>query len=602
MRRATALALAFFAHTTSLAAPAYATHGDETLATLIADALAENRAIRSAEWQERAAREGIAAATALPDPALQLTGFPRGPQTRVGPQIAGIAVTQRVPWFGKLADEGEAVASQAEVRRALAGVVRADVVQQVKLAYFEAAYLARAIRIAREEEELLRHYESLARAQYAQGAGLQRDVVRIQAEITRVQGRLREFEGLRAGVEALLNALRHQPTHRSLPRIELGARPVADVDPDALRITARNFAPEVKVAEVHMALKAASARIAQSRHLPEIVVGAGWGVVGDRNDAPGMANPPPGNGEDTFHVSAGVTIPIRRAKYDAGIRQADAAFASAKDSHRNALANVDAAVRSIASRLVALDGRIALAEGTLLPQAETALSSTEDAYATGAVGVLDLLDGEEMLLGVRHDLARLHADYMKALADMERATGVPFPVQRESAPGGTLGKAECAPSEGPLLSRSRLPDQDGARTSTGPWSEGNLPSLKPEQDGPLEGRHSAFPSADRRFSSLTVSVPGGTLGRAECPPSKGPLLNCSRLPDRDGARVSTGLRREGVSPSLRAARRVLGRATFDKGKAPLTARQGGRDALPPEARPYAGHQHRLGSAAVGVGT
>ena len=531
MRRAMALALAFFAHTTSLAAPAlaYATHGDETLATLIDEALAHNRAIRSAEWQELAAREGVAAATALPDPALQLMGFPRGPQTRVGPQIAGIAVTQRIPWFGKLADEGEAVASHAGVRRALAGVVRADVVRQVKLAYFEAAYLARAIRIAGEEEELLRHYESLARAQYAQGAGLQRDVVRIQAEITRVQGRLREFEGLRAGVEAHLNALRSQPIDSGLPRIEFGVRPAAGVDWDALRITAANFAPEVKVAEAQMALKAASARIAERRHLPELVVGAGWGVIGNRNDAPGRASPPPGNGEDTFHVSAGVTIPVRRAKYDAGIRQADAAFASAKDDHRNTLANVNAAVRSIASRLVALDEQIALAEGTLLPQAETALSSTEDAYATGAVGVLDLLDGEEMLLGVRHDLARLHADYMKALADMERATGVPFPVQRES-------------------------------------------------------------------------VPGGTLGRAECPPSKGPLLSCSRLPDRDGARVSTGLRREGVSPSLRAARRVLGRATFDKGKAPLTARQGGRDALPPEARPYAGHQHRLGSAAVGVGT
>ena len=451
MRRAMALALAFATHATPLAAPAlaYATHGDETLATLITEALAQNRAIRAAEWQERAVQEGIAVVTALPDPALQLTGFPRGPQTRVGPQIAGLAVTQRIPWFGKLSDDGDAVASQAGVQRALAGLVRADVVQQVKLAYFEAAYLARAIRIATEEAELLRHYESLARSQYAQGAGLQRDVVRIQAEITRVQGRLRELEGLRAGVRASLNALRHQPTDSTLPRIELGTRPVSSIDSDSLRVTAKSFAPEIKVAEALMALEAAKVRIAGRRHLPEIVVGAGWGIVGDRNDAPGKANPPPGNGEDTFHVSAGVTIPIRRGKYDAGIRQADAAFAAAKDHHRMALANVDAAVRSIAARLVAIDERLALAEGTLLPQAEHALSSTEDAYATGAVGVLDLLDGEEMLLGVRHDLARLHADYMKALAEMERATGV-----------ATGGAAYPPPRKGEDA-LSRLPPKGG---------------------------------------------------------------------------------------------------------------------------------------------
>lgn len=450
MRRATALALAFIAHTTPLAAPAlaYATHGDQTLATLITEALAHNRAVRSAEWQELAMREGIVAAEALPDPVLQLTGFPRGPQTRLGPQIAGVAVTQRIPWFGKRADEGIALTSHAEVRRALAVTVRADVVRQVKLAYFEAAYLASAIRIATEEEELLRHYESLARAQYAQGAGLQRDVVRIQAEITRVQGRLREFEGKRAGVQAHLNALRHQPTDGSLPRVRLGSRPVVGVDGDALRVTARTHAPDVKVAQARVALKAATARIAKRRRLPDLVVGAGWGVVGNRNDAPGRTNPPPGNGEDTFHVSAGVTIPIRSAKYDAGIRQADAAFAAAKDDHRNAVANVDAAVRSIASRLLALDERLALAEGTLLPQAQTALSSTEDAYATGAVGVLDLLDGEEMLLGVRHDLARLHADYMKALAEMERAAGVPFPVFPVQGPSRSVRIPPSHGSEG----------------------------------------------------------------------------------------------------------------------------------------------------------
>ena len=256
MRRAMALALALISHAALWAVnPTYATHGDETLAALIAEALERNPAIRSAEWQEVAVREGIAAATALPDPALQLTGFPRGPQTRVGPQIAGVAVNQRIPWFGTLADEGEALSRQAEVRRALAKVVRADVVQRVKLAYFDAAYLARAIRIAAEEEELLRHYESLARAQYAQGMGLQRDVVRIQAEITRVQGRLREFEGLRAGVEANINALRHQPTDGALPVADLGARPAASVDVDALRTMARSFAPEVKVAEAQMAPK-----------------------------------------------------------------------------------------------------------------------------------------------------------------------------------------------------------------------------------------------------------------------------------------------------------------------------------------------------------
>lgn len=436
MRRAMAFALALISGAAVLAASArdYSTHGDETLAALVAEALAHNRAIRSAEWQEVAVREGIAAATALPDPSLQFTGFPRGPQTRVGPQIAGVAVTQRLPWFGKLADEREALTRGAEVRRAVVNLRRADVVRQVKHAYYEAAYLAKAMRITTEEAELLRHYESLARAQYAQGIGLQRDVLRIQAEITRVQGRLQEFDGERKSVAANLNALRHQPIERSLPGAELGPRPKASIDGDALRAMARLSAPEAGMTQATLAQETASLRLAERRHLPDVALAAGWGLVASRRDEMGRSNPPPGNGEDTFHASVGFSIPLRRAKYDAGRRQAGAALAAAEEAHRSALASVDAAVRGIAVRLAALDERIVLAEGTLLSQAEHALGSTEDAYATGAVDVLDLLDGERMLLDVRLSIARLETDYMNSLADMERAIGAPFPVSAGSEP------------------------------------------------------------------------------------------------------------------------------------------------------------------------
>ena len=90
---------------------------------------------------------------------------------------------------------------------------------------------------------------------------------------------------------------------------------------------------------------------------------------------------------------------------------------------------MDLAIRSIGLRLTMVEEQIALFEKALLPQAEQALRSAEEAYSTGAAGVLDLLDSEEVLLDVRLGLARLKTDYMKALADMERAIGSPFPEQ-----------------------------------------------------------------------------------------------------------------------------------------------------------------------------
>ena len=88
-------------------------------------------------------------------------------------------------------------------------------------------------------------------------------------------------------------------------------------------------------------------------------------------------------------------------------------------------------MRSTGFALTTIKAQIALFENALVPQAEQALRATEEAYATGTTGVLDLLDSEEVLLDVRLGLARLRADYMQALADMERAIGAPFPLRSQ---------------------------------------------------------------------------------------------------------------------------------------------------------------------------
>ena len=146
---------------------AHATHGDALLEALIAESLERNPRIRAAASEHSAAREVETQVTALPDPRITVTGFARSPQTRVGPQRAGLALTQTIPWFGKRAARGDVAASEAALRHEFVSTAHADTVFAVKSAYYELAYLDRAIRISTVEEQLLRHYESLARAQYS---------------------------------------------------------------------------------------------------------------------------------------------------------------------------------------------------------------------------------------------------------------------------------------------------------------------------------------------------------------------------------------------------------------------------------------------------
>ena len=409
----------------------YATLGNARLEALIEEALSRNPAIQAAAWAEAALRERVPTAGALPDPTLQLTGFARSPQTRVGPQVSGVAVSQRLPWFGKRTDSAEATTVRAEIQRELAAARRADVVHQVKVAYYELAYLDRAIAITGEQRELLEHYESLARARYSQGVSLQQAVVKLQAEITRVLNRRQELARQRVDVESRLNALRDRPAHAGIADVKLGALPRFALDQDRILAMGRDNALEIKAAALAVDHDKVGVRLAERRYWPDLVLGATWGRIRTRDDEPGRSNPPPGNGKDTLGLTLGINIPLHRGIYDAGVREAVARRSAAEESHRLALNGVDQAVRSTGFALTTIETQIALFKNALVPQAEQALRATEEAYATGTTGVLDLLDSEELLLDVRLGLARLEADYMQALADMERAIGAPFPPRSQ---------------------------------------------------------------------------------------------------------------------------------------------------------------------------
>lgn len=409
--------------------PSYASNGDPALAALIAEALEGNPRVRAALLEHQASRARVVQASTLPNPALSFTQHLAGAQTRVGPQLSSISVSQALPWFGTLSDRRNIAAAQSDIVNQSHAEQRAEVVRQVKLAYYDLAYLDQALRITGEEEELLLHYEALAQARYSQGFGQQQEVVKLQAEVTRVLNRRQDLLRQRTDFEAALNVLANRPVDTPVPAVEIGERPAVALDEEALRGNGLSDRPEVRSARLRIESGGHEMRLARRSYRPDFTVGVAWGNVLGRRDEPGRTNPPPGNGRDTYSLTFGASIPVFRSSYEAGVREADARLSAAEEAYRDAANRVAFAVRSTAFRLTTIEGQLALFEDALLPQAEQALSATEEAYSAGVTGVLELLDSEEMLLDVRLGLARLQADYMKALAEMERAIGSAFPEE-----------------------------------------------------------------------------------------------------------------------------------------------------------------------------
>ena len=400
--------------------------GDAQLAGYIEEALSRNPGILQSFARYRSALQRLPQASSLPDPILNFTQYIRSPETRVGPQTTMLSFSQKFPWFGKLSDKEKIAAKEAAVYLFLHEAQKADVIQKLKLAYYNMAYIDKALDIAQEDMSVLEHYETLARARYEQGVGLQQAVVKLQAEITRDQNRLEELKKQRVDLEAALNSLRDFPSDSPVKKVIPGKKPEVQVIPEELYRIGQDNRPEIQAALLQIETNEKRIQLAKKDYWPDVTIGAALTNVTGRSDPAGLLNPPDQNGKNIYSFSVGINIPIQRRKYDAAVMEATEQKIASREGYRDAVNSMEASIRAIGFRIETLDRQISLFENTLLPQAEQALRSTEAAYSTGEVGVLDLLDSERVLLDVRLSLEKFNIDYMKSLAEMERAIGIPI--------------------------------------------------------------------------------------------------------------------------------------------------------------------------------
>ena len=147
----------------------------------------------------------------------------------------------------------------------LFGMAGGMILVGVLLAYFDVAFVDRAIRIREEETALLDHFSTLAEARYSQGVGLQQAVVKLQAEITRVRSEIDNLKRQRVDAEAALNALLDRPPSTPLPPIDL-RRPALPPRPRGKRPCPRRA--EKPAGSARDRARAASARSAAARADP----------------------------------------------------------------------------------------------------------------------------------------------------------------------------------------------------------------------------------------------------------------------------------------------------------------------------------------------
>jgi outer membrane protein TolC len=388
-----------------------------TLKDYLAYAEQNNAGLKSKQQEWIAAMEEVPQARALPDPQMQYGYYTRQSDMQMSQMLS---VMQMFPWFGKIDARTEAAIKNAEAAHQKYQAARLALFREVKDGFYEYAYLAGATDIAKENLELLRHLEEVAKTKYTAAQAGQPDVIRAQVELARMEYVLRSLEQLRKPTVSKLNKALTLPEDTNLPWPKQEQFEVSPLEYERLVNVLRQKNPEIAGLDFEAMAAKKRLELAKKNFYPDIGVGAEWTQF---DKSGGMS------GRDSVALMFQINLPLWRDSYSAGERQARAMAASIEqekiDTENSLLADAAQSYYDYDDSI----RRIHLYRDTLIPKGKELLQASETAYKAGTIDFFGLIDSQRMLLDYYLSYQRALADNRQKLAELEMLAGAELEVR-----------------------------------------------------------------------------------------------------------------------------------------------------------------------------
>jgi len=384
----------------------------------LAFAAMHNAGLQVAFEQWKIAVEQVPQAKSLPDPKFTYGYFIEEVETRVGPQKNKLEIMQTFPWFGEIEARTDAAAAAAKAARKRYEAAKLKLFSEVKDAFYEYTYLARAIEIAKENLELIQHFEEVARTKYITAATGHPDVIRAQIELARLEDRLKTLEELRKPIVAGLNAVLNRQSLEMLPWPEKAKLRTAEVNRDKMIQLLRARNPELEALDFELQAAKNKVDLAKKKFWPDVGVGVGWTDTGSALN-PGMSD----SGKDPIILMFTMNLPIWREGYKAAELQAKANVRKASYQKKQAENTIIARAERSLYDFEDSDRKRNLYGDVLIPKSEELLEASETAYKSGTIDFLSLINAQQKLLEFQLYYERAMTDNQQELARLEMLVG-----------------------------------------------------------------------------------------------------------------------------------------------------------------------------------
>jgi cobalt-zinc-cadmium efflux system outer membrane protein len=328
-------------------------------------------------------------------------------------QVGGTRYTlmQTVPWFGKRDLQREVAEAQVAQSAGQVLATWAELSSQIKSVYAQYYYLSGSEHLTRETLDLMTSLEQVAQTRYANGLGVQQDVIRAQVEQTGMSSELLDVENEQHHMRGQLNALLSRPAMASLAQPESLRRlpAAAQLDYEVLEQKLRTRNPQLLIADARINAAEKSRELAYKNRYPGVTLGV----------APTQS----GSTIKTWNLMVEFSIPLQQGLRRAQEREAEAML-GATDARKETLLNqMLAALSENVFALETARRTESLATTRLLPQAELTYQSALTGYENGKVDFATLLDAQRQILKARQQQLKAQLEAQLRLAEIERLLG-----------------------------------------------------------------------------------------------------------------------------------------------------------------------------------
>lgn len=390
------------------------------LDALIQEALENNPKIEAAIQRTLSAEKVISQAGALPDPQLSLglmnlpvNSFAFNQEPMTGKLVS---VMQMFPFPGKLSLATDMAEFEAATIQYQQEEIRNQVVQMVKLAYFDLYAIDRALEIVLKNMALMEQFVRVAEIKYATGSGLQHDVLRAQVELSKLEDDLIMWQQKRLARTAKLNALLNRPADMPIDKISQELSLPDDILSKLPTEKIERKRPLLRAWRERVQKVETAVKLARRDYWPNITVGASYNQRNDLNNGAQM--------HDFFSTSVSLNIPLYfKRKQKAKVAETELALAAVEAEYENVRSGILAEIESLRAELERNRKRVELYKGGILIQAQQSLESAHAGYQVGKVDFLTLIDNWMMLQNYELQYFFALSNFHRSLASYELEIG-----------------------------------------------------------------------------------------------------------------------------------------------------------------------------------